>query len=173
MKFARSILLTSCIVFLIIGCRGDTDKPRVGDIARDFRLDTLNHTRFYLNQYRGKVVVLLFWATWCNVCKTEMMDLKTFSDIPGSENLVAAVCSDPENINDVKAIVQNLSIDYPVLLDENAEISLKYKVASLPTTILVDKAGTIGFAKEGYSPKIAKQLKNKVISLLASDGSTK
>ena len=104
----------------------------------------------------------------------QLVDLKTFSDIPGSENLVVvAACSDPENISDLKTITKNLGLNYPVLLDEQAKVSQLYKAPFFPTTFIIDQSQNISFVREGYSPSIAKQLRDKVSSLLASDGSTK
>ncbi len=99
-----------------------------------------------------------------------MVDLKSFLDIPRSENLVlAAVCTDAENINDVKEIVKNLGIDYPVLLDRNANVSRLYKASLLPETVVIDQTQYITFIRQGYDTNIAKQLRTKVAALLASD----
>ncbi len=174
MKPFCCVILACCIIAFLGSCTDSTNTLKPGQPAKDFRLDTLTHGRFYLNQHRGKVVVLTFWATWCTTCKQELVDLKTFSDIPGSENLVVvAACSDPENISDLKTITKNLGLNYPVLLDEQAKVSQLYKAPFFPTTFIIDQSQNISFVREGYSPSIAKQLRDKVSSLLASDGSTK
>ena len=72
---------------LLSGCGADSDKVGPGDIAKDFRLDTLTHKRFYLNQHKDKVVVLVFWTTWCSICKTELVELKSLRNMPGSTNV--------------------------------------------------------------------------------------
>ena len=94
--------------------------------------------------------------------------------MPGAKNLiVVAACSDPENINDAKNVVENLKPNYPVLLDNNAKISRLYKTAAFPTTFVIDAEQNIAFVREGYNPAIAKQIKDKVTSLLADNGSIK
>lgn len=171
MKLLHKIVLVFCLAGLLVGCKKDGDKPST---ARDFRLDTLSHDRFYLNQQRGKVVVLAFWATWCRFCKGEMIELKSFADIPGAENLVvAAVCTDPENINNVRKIVKTLGVDYPVLLDRGQKVARSYRISTLPTTIVIDQAGYIRLTSRGYSPAIMRRIKAKVKSVLASNGSEK
>ena len=157
---------------LLSSCDTDGDKISSGDIAKDFRLETLTHKRFYLNQHKDKVVVLVFWTTWCNVCKTELVELKSLKNMPGNENLVVAgICSDPENINDVKQLAKNLKIDYPVLLDKGQVVTGGYKISSFPTTVIIDQKGVVSFIREGYDSTIANQVKTKVARLLASEES--
>jgi cytochrome c biogenesis protein CcmG/thiol:disulfide interchange protein DsbE len=166
-------LLFGLIIFLG-GCRDDKSIVSSENGVVDFRLDTLEHGRFYLNQYRGKVVVLAFWSTWCTVCKSELVELKSLSAVPQYKNLVvAAVCNDPENIDDVKTITKSLGIDYPVLLDKNAKVFKKLKMLAVPTTVVIDQSGKVSFTREGYDSNIMKQIKTSAESLLASDGGGK
>jgi peroxiredoxin len=157
---------------LLSSCDTDGDKISPGDIAKDFRLETLTHKRFYLNQHKDKVVVLVFWTTWCSVCKAELVELKSLKNMPGGENLVVAgICSDPENINDVKQIARNLSIDYPMLLDKGQAVTDRYGISSLPTTVVINQNRVVSFVREGHNSAIANQMKTKVTSLLASNES--
>jgi len=173
MNLSYRILLACCLAGLLIGCRDDGGGAVPGSIAKDFRLDTLGHDRFYLNQNRGKVVVLLFWDTQCSLCKREMIDLKSLQDAHGSEKLVvAAVCTDPENIDEVRSIVKELGIDYPVLLDRGADVSRKYGVVAFPTTVVIDKAGYISLAGQGYSAVIVRRVEVKVAGALGSNASS-
>ncbi len=168
MRLSYVIIPALCVVAFLCGCRDDKDTFSTDNGAIDFRLDTLRHERFYLNQYRGKVVVLTFWSTWCTICKSEMVELKSFAGAPEYKNLViAAVCNDPENIDDVKTIVQALDINYPVLLDKKANVFKKLKMSAVPTTIVIDQAGKISLTRQGYDANIMKQIKTSVESLLA------
>ena len=162
--FCLSVLLSSC------GKDGSTISP--GEAAKDFRLDTLSHERFYLNEHKGKVVVLVFWTTWCSVCKGELVELNTIKDVSMNGDLVVAgICSDPENIDTLKEVTETLKIEYPVLLDKGQTVTGKYKVSAFPTTIIIDQKGIVSFIREGYNPAIASQLKTKISSLLVSDES--
>jgi peroxiredoxin len=174
MRLSYGIIPALCVVAFLCGCRDDKDAFSTDNGAIDFRLDTLRHERFYLNQYRGKVVVLTFWSTWCTVCKSEMVELKSFAAAPEYKNLViAAVCNDPENIDDVKTIIQALDINYPVLLDKKANVFKKLKMSAVPTTIVIDQAGKISLTRQGYDANIMKQIKTSVESLLAEERSSK
>jgi peroxiredoxin len=146
------------------GCR---NKPAItNNEPIDFRLDTLGHDRFYLNQYRGKNVVIVFWSTWCIPCKSELIALKAFvADIQFKDVTFAAVCNDPENLDDVKKIVQTLGFNYPVLLDTDAKVANKFNVSAVPTALIIDREGKISLRTEGYAPEIMEQIKEHLLAL--------
>lgn len=178
MKFR---LLLSCTAILLPtlagflgGCKDN--KPAVTNQSGvlDFRLDTLGYDRFYLNQHRGKVVVLAFWSTWCTICKSELVEMKSYIERPQYKNVyIGAVCNDPENIDDVKRIVKSLDLNYPVLLDKKATIFEQLKFSAVPTTIVIDQAGKLDFVREGYDSNIRQQIKLRIDSLLASEVTVK
>jgi thiol-disulfide isomerase/thioredoxin len=179
MRFSYLIVCATTLLFccgpFLGGCHDDKQVISIDNGAVDFRLDTLGHDRFYLNQYHGKVVVLAFWSTWCTVCKSELVELKAFAAAPEYKNLVvvAAVCNDPENIDDVKKITQSLAIDYPVLLDKKAKVYTKLGMSAVPTTVVIDQNERISFTRQGYDSNIIKQIKTSIESLLAAGGSEK
>jgi peroxiredoxin len=166
----KIIVVLVSLVAVLSGCGKSGDKISPGDAAKDFRLDTLTHERFYLNQQKGKVVVLVFWTTWCTVCKAELVELTSIKNMPENENLVVAgICSDPENINEVKLLAEKLNIDYPVLLDEGQTVTDRYGISAFPTTVIIDQKGVVSFVREAYDSVIANQVKTKVASLFVSD----
>jgi len=157
----------ACLAATIVGCGRRRGGLKTGTAAQDFRLDTLGRDRFYLNQHKGKVVVLVFWATWCRYCKSLLVDLQSLPETAGSEDFViAAICTDPENINDVTEIVGEIGIKYPVLLDRGGEVARKYMVSGFPTTVVIDREGTISQVRRGYSQSVSKQIRSKVVSLI-------
>ncbi|UCG12596.1 MAG: TlpA family protein disulfide reductase [Deltaproteobacteria bacterium] len=153
------------IAALLAGCSQNGDLP---GFAPDFRLDTLSHRRFYLNEHRGKVVVLVFWMTICTICKEEKVGLNTLHRALEPRGVVvASVCSDPENLDTVHRIARRLEIDYPILLDHGAKVSKKYSVQVLPTTVVIGPRGRLRFIRVGYSPSIMRQIRSKAESLLS------
>jgi len=170
--FLHITFLLVCICVLLTSCGRDGDTVIPGEAAKDFRLDTLTHERFYLNEHKGKVVVLVFWTTWCSACKGELVELNTIKDVSMNGDLVVAgICSDPENIDTLKEVTETLNIEYPVLLDKGQTVTGKYKVSAFPTTIIIDQKGIVSFIREGYNSSIASQLKTKISSLSVSDQS--
>ncbi len=169
-------------LFLILGlilsvthCGPKHNGLDIGDTVPNFRLDTLGHERFYLNQHKNKVVVLVFWATWCRPCKTEMVELQTLTKQPGWKNVtVAAVCTDPENTGDAKNIVRQLELTYPILMDHASQLYKKFGLTARPTTLIIDGHQRLSFFRVGYDSNIKAQINSKVISLagLKSEANT-
>lgn len=154
------------LILSIPGCSTNHNALDIGDTVFDFRLDTLTHERFYLNQHKNKVVVLLFWATWCRPCKTEMVELQALINRPEWKNVtVAAVCTDPENIADAENIVRHLELTYPILMDYTSRLHKKFGVSAFPTTSIIDQRQRLSFVRVGYDSNIMAQIKAKVISL--------
>lgn len=171
-SFSYMAFVLACFSVLLSSCSMDSDGVSPGDMAKDFRLDTLRHERFYLNEHRDKVVVLVFWTTWCVICKGELVELNALKNMDENADLVvAAICSDPEEINAAKQIAESLNLDYPVLLDKGQTVTGKYRVSTFPTTVIVDQKGAVSFIREGYDSVIANQVKTKIASLLVSDAS--
>ena len=137
----------------------------VGRHAPDFRLETLEQGRFYLNAQQGRVVVLSFWATWCVSCRRELQELETlakaFSDRPVT---LATVLQDPENRDAAYALTEQLSL--PVLLDTQAKVTQRYGVTDLPCTVIIDPQGRICLYRVGYDATYAHQVQGVIESLL-------
>lgn len=153
-----------CLVMTSCSEEGPAPALRVGTLIQDFRLESLSHDRFYLNQHRGDVVVLVFWATYCTNCKAELVELKSLVQKPV---VIAAICTDPENVHELKETVKNLGISYPVLLDKGAGLFRKYQMKALPATILIDKEGRLQLIRFGHSPAIMKHIRVTLERLLS------
>lgn len=166
LKIKKLLFLFTCFAILLTGCDKPAGKLRIGEKVTDFRLDTINHERFYLNQHKGKVVVLVFWATWCRPCKTQMLEMRSFAGQPGWQDVVTAfICTDPENFDQVSSIVKNLEITYPVLMDHDAGLFRGFRLAALPTTLIIDQKQRLVYFKTGYDRVMMNRVKTKVISL--------
>ncbi len=112
--------------------------------APDFELKTLEGKSVRLSDYRGKIVFLNFWATWCPPCRQEMPDFNSANQKLLKEGkaviLTVNVQEDPQN---VREFVEEKNLTLPVLLDETGEVSYIYNVQSIPTTYIVNLDGTI------------------------------
>lgn len=158
--------LVPALILSITGCGSNDNTIDIGDTVSDFRLDTLTRERFYLNDHKDRIVVLLFWATWCRPCKTEMVELQTLTKQPGWKNVTAAaVCSDPENIDLAENIVRNLELTYPILMDYESKLFDKFGLSAHPTTLIIDRHQRVSFIRVGYDSNIMAQINSKVFSL--------
>ncbi|MFA5576624.1 MAG: TlpA disulfide reductase family protein [Tissierellaceae bacterium] len=108
-------------------------------LAPVFTLKNLDGEEVSLEDYRGKKVLLNFWATWCKFCDQEMPDLQKF-DSENDDIVVVAVNSMEKKANAQKYI-EDGNYEFDVLLDEDGEISRMYYVSGLPTSYFIDEEG--------------------------------
>lgn len=116
----------------------------VGAIAPDFTLTTLDGKKVKLSDYRGKAVLLNFWATWCGPCRVEIPWFMDLEKQYGPQGLVIlGVAMDDDGKSTVTKFAQDMKIDYTVLLG-NDNVADEYGgVDGLPTTFYVDRDGKI------------------------------
>ncbi len=118
--------------------------------AAEFTLKSLDGHEVQFSQFRGKYVLLNFWATWCGPCKTEMPSLDALYQRFKSQNLeVIGISNDAFGEKVVRPFVDAHDISFPVLLDPNLKVSYRYGVVNLPTTFLIDPDGHILGALHG------------------------
>lgn len=141
------LILTS--VLLVGGC--SSPAPQVGKLAPDFQLPDLDGQSVSLSDFRGKPVLVNFWATWCPPCRAEMpyiqeiFDDKEWSD----KGLVILAIDKGESPSTVENFMQSYNLSFPVLLDINQNVALEYNIRGIPTTFLIDKDGIIQAIKVG------------------------
>jgi peroxiredoxin/Cu/Ag efflux protein CusF len=124
---------------------GDHPPPHLTRFpAPDFTLPTLSGAPVRLSDLRGKVVLLNFWVTWCGSCRAEMPTIDALYRRYKNRGLeVLAVNLDAATTSKVQALVGELGMTFRVGLDPSSSIARTYRVAGLPTTYLIDRAGNV------------------------------
>jgi len=112
--------------------------------APAFEIENLAGGNTGLEDYRGKVVLLNFWATWCMPCRAEMPGMETIWQKYKEQDLViAAVSVDEGSRGRIETFSKLFDLNFPILLDPESEVSDLYKVSNMPTSFLIDRNGKI------------------------------
>ncbi len=112
-------------------------------VAPDFTLKDLKGNQVALKNFKGRVVFLNFWATWCPPCRREMPAMERLYKKLKDRGLVILAVDMQESEKLVKAFMSEFSLSFPALLDRNGDISFLYGMRGLPTTYIIDREGKI------------------------------
>jgi len=166
-----SVILVLLFSFSLTAEGGEGDlfsKIRINPIkgdkkAPDFSLKDLNGKKVGLKQFRGKILFLNFWATWCGPCKEEMPSLEVLHQQFKEKSFVLLTISvDYEGEKPVQEFINKHRYTFPVLLDPKCETLDLFEVKGIPTTFLIDKKGKmIGKAigpRDWKSPEVVSLL---------------
>lgn len=116
----------------------------IGRPAPDFTLPKLDGTKVSLSQYRGQVVLVNFWATWCPYCRQEMPSMARLNEVFGSSKFVLLAINVEQNgAQTVPSFLKTHPYTFPILLDSQGKVQHSYGVYSFPETFIVGKNGVI------------------------------
>ncbi len=151
-RFRSVAVATLLLVLLTPGLAGSQDpfsglaliKPSRAQTAKPFRIPTPNGKSIKLADYRGKVVFLNFWATWCPPCKEEMPAVeRLYQRYKDLGLVVLAVSVDAEGAEAVSPFMKEYKFTFPVGLDPKMSLAAEYAVRGLPSSFFVDKDGNL------------------------------
>ena len=164
MRGARVAIRLSLVLAAVIAfappARAGSDtamRLKIGDKAPDFKLkDVMTGKTVTLSEFQGKNVVMLdFWATWCDICKREMPNLVKLTGAwrPKGFELLSIVLPSG-NVNDIKKIITEKQLNYPALLDSDLSVATKlYGLAGpIPLKVVIDHRGIIRYSHVGDYP---------------------
>lgn len=116
---------------------------QIGSIAPEFTLETLEGKIVSLEDYRGKIVLINFWATWCPYCVKEMPDLNRLYLENKEDNFIVLGIDVAENKSKVENFVKEGGYRFPILLDKTGKVARDYLVSGLPMSVMLDEEGRI------------------------------
>ena len=117
--------------------------PALGREAPDFTLEDLDGNSIRLNDLRGKVVFLNFWATWCPPCRAEMPDIEEIHQKYKGQDVVILGIDIQESADKVRSFVEDGGYTWTMVLDGTGKVADLYKIRAIPTSFFVDKEGII------------------------------
>ena len=149
----KIVLTLFLLLFTQIALAGSSDdglvpllkKPK----APDFETMDLEGNTHRLSDYRGQVVIVNFWATWCPPCRAEMPSMQRAWEELRPEGVVLLAVNMGEQREAVAEFLENNLIDFPLLLDGEMVVSSGWPVQGLPTTYVVDPQGRAVYAATG------------------------
>jgi len=117
--------------------------PTVGTMVEDFHLTDLEGKSQSLSQYRGKIVLLNFWATWCKPCTTEMPAMQAMYDKLRDKGFVVLAVNELEDDAKVREHIKQYGHTFPVLMDRDNKVANQFGVFGLPVSVFIDQEGRV------------------------------
>ena len=117
-----------------------------GEAAPDFELTTLAGEQMRLSDYRGKAVILNFWATWCPPCRAEMPHMQDFYENQQDNDVeVVAVnlTTEDRGLPEIESFVEEYALSFPIPMDVDGEVGALYQAFSIPTSYVIDREGIV------------------------------
>jgi peroxiredoxin len=140
----KILLAISCLALLFVLHASAQAAEEEEMVAPNFTLKNLDREEVSLSQFRGKYVLVNFWATWCGPCKVEMPSLEVLYQRFKNKNFaLLAISNDMFGSTIVKPFVKANNLNFPILLDQRLKASNAFGVTSLPTTFMIDPEGKI------------------------------
>jgi peroxiredoxin len=163
MKLKNTII---ALVFSVFAASSLASSGMEGQPAPDFALKSSTGENLRLSEYRGDVVMINFWATWCGPCRQEMPLLdELYSRYQRVGFNLLGVNIDDDSRRAMR-MIEELGVNFPVLFDARKEVSELYEVDAMPVTVIVDREGTVRYVHHGYKPGYEDKYLDQIRSLL-------
>jgi len=165
----QTMKMRKLLLGLVLGAfavSGLASSDLTGQAAPDFALKSSTGENLRLSEYRGEVVMVNFWATWCGPCRQEMPLLdELYSRYQRVGFRLLGVNID-DNSAKAMDMVSELGVSFPVLFDMRKEVSKLYQVDAMPVTVIIDREGTVRYVHNGYKPGYEEKYLDQIRSLL-------
>lgn len=158
------VLLAAICGFLSSGSMASSGLT--GQSAPDFALKSATGDNLRLSEYRGEVVMINFWATWCGPCRQEMPHLEELYNRYQRVGFNLLGVNIDDDSRRAMQMVEELGVTFPVLFDEKKEVSKLYSVEAMPVTLLLDRSGTVRHIHLGYQPGFEEKYLTEIRALL-------
>jgi len=137
--------------------------------APDFQLHDLSGQQYRLQEFRGQVVFLNFWATWCAPCRLEMPEMEHLFQALSKRPFAMLAVAMQQRREQVAPFFEELGLHYTALLDINGDVSKRFSVRGLPTTLLIDCSGYLVGKVTGPRPWKSPAVHRLLLTLLQDE----
>ena len=163
MKFKNSIF---ALVLCVFAASSLASSGMEGQTAPDFALKSSTGENLRLSEFRGDVVRVNFWATWCGPCRQEMPLLDELYNRYQRVGFNLLGVNIDDDSRRAMAMVEELGVNFPVLFDASKKVSELYEVEAMPVTVIIDRQGTVRYVHHGYKPGYEDKYLDQIRSLL-------
>ena len=140
------------LALFMIGACAKGNAVEIGENAPDFSLTDLDGKVVHLSDFKGKAVILDFFASWCPPCREEIPDFIKLQDTYGAQGF-SMVGVSLVSLQESKDFAKKAGINYPVLIDDGKASAVYGPIRSIPTTFVIGKDGKLAKKYIGYRPK--------------------
>jgi peroxiredoxin len=171
MKITVKLLAALCLCAAAAGCSAESweqtltplpDRPQ----APDFDLEDANGERIGLSDFRGRPLIVNFWATWCPPCRQEMPSMQRAWEQLSDEGIGLVAINVGEDADTIFQFTADYPVEFPLPMDLDSKIVQAWPVKGLPTTFVVDAEGRLAFRAVGGREWDDPQLLDAVRALL-------
>ena len=163
MKIKNSII---ALVFSVFAASSLASSGMEGQPAPDFALQSSTGENLRLSEFRGDVVMINFWATWCGPCRQEMPLLDALYSRYQRVGFSLLGVNIDDDSRRAMQMIEELGVSFPVLFDARKEVSKLYEVEAMPVTVIVDREGKVRYIHHGYKPGYEDKYLDQIRSLL-------
>jgi peroxiredoxin len=163
-----SSLIRGCkwTAVLLLGVILSASAAELSGPAPDFALTTRDGGQVTLAELEGQVVMLNFWATWCGPCRQEMPHLESLYQRYSDLGFMLLGVNVEEDSSGADKFLAETPVTFPILFDPKSEVSKKYDVIAMPSTVLIDRTGNMRFIHHGYQPGYENEYQAQIRALL-------
>ncbi len=166
-RTVQSTLIMLVFTLFFVSHSQSTLALELDDEAPNFKLPKLESSgELELNNYRGIVVYVDFWASWCGPCRLSLPVLSELREKYFAKGFEVMAINLDENIDEALDFLKQYPVSYPAIRDENSVTPNLYGVRGMPTGYLIDRQGNIHKVHEGFKKSDAKRLEQEIVTLL-------
>lgn len=159
----RSLLLS---LSLILVCVPITNASELSGKAANFTLKSMGGKNLKLSEYRGQVVMLNFWASWCAPCRQEMPLLEDLYKKYKPLGFTLLGVNVEQDSSKASTLLRNIKVSFPILFDNENKVSKQYNVSAMPTTVIIDRDGNLRYLHQGYKPGYELEYQKQIKALI-------
>lgn len=147
----RNFFCRALAGFALVACAAAAQAATVpGAMAPDFTLKALNGPNLRLQEHRGQVVLVNFWATWCAPCRREMPHLNKLAEKYGKSGFLLLGVNVDDDARKAADAAASYGLKFPVLFDTDKFVSKAYDLKTMPSTVVIDRNGRVRYLHRGY-----------------------